>query len=131
MYDSDAYYGYTGEDYDREHSQAALPVSELESQIAPGGILQEFRELISSAEWNPVTVGQAIRRPLESRRNNRYKARMKAQRISRLESALDSRAIQDRGTARRRNKMVGELASLSVRFHEGPSGDTQDRDEEE
>jgi hypothetical protein len=51
-----------GEDYDREHSQAALPVFELESQLAPSGMLQEFRELISSAEWTPVTVGQAIRR---------------------------------------------------------------------
>jgi hypothetical protein len=29
IYDSDAYYGYTGEDYAREHSQAAIPVSEL------------------------------------------------------------------------------------------------------
>jgi hypothetical protein len=36
MYGSDAYYGYTGEDYAREHSQAALPVSELESQFGPG-----------------------------------------------------------------------------------------------
>jgi hypothetical protein len=56
---------------------------------------------------------------------------MKAQRIYRLESALESRAIHDRGTARRLNQMVGELASLSVRFHEGPSGDTQARDESE
>jgi hypothetical protein len=39
MYDSDAYYGYKGEDYDREYSQAALPVSEKESQLAPGGML--------------------------------------------------------------------------------------------
>jgi hypothetical protein len=84
MYESDAYYGYTGKDYDREHSQAALPVSELESQLAPGGILQEFRELLSSAEWTPVTVGQAIRCLLESRRNHRFQARMQAQRISRL-----------------------------------------------
>jgi hypothetical protein len=131
MYDSDAYYGYTGEDYDREHSQAALPVSELESQLSPGGMLQEFRELLCSAEWTPVTVGQAIRRLLESRRNHRYQARMQEQRISRLESALESRATHDRGTARRLNQMVGELASLSVRCHEGPSGDTQARDEEE
>jgi hypothetical protein len=131
MYDSDAYYGYTGEDYDREHSQATLPISELESQLAPGGMLQEFRELVSTAEWTPVTVGQAIRRLLESRRNHRYQARMQAQRISRLESALEIRAIHDRGTARRLNQMVGELASLSVRCHEGPSGDTQARDAEE
>jgi hypothetical protein len=48
-----------------------------------------------------------------------------------LESALESRATHDRGTARRLNQMVGELASLSVRCHEGPSGDTQARDEEE
>jgi hypothetical protein len=128
MYDSDAYYGYIGEDYDREHSQAALAVSELESQLATGGILQEFRELVSSAEWTPVTVGQAIRRLLESRRNHRYQARMQAQRVSRLESALESRAIHDRGTALRLNQMVGELASLSVRCHEGPSGDSRARD---
>jgi hypothetical protein len=51
MYDSDAYYGYTGEDYSRENSQAALQVSELESQLDPGGMLQEFRELMSSAKW--------------------------------------------------------------------------------
>jgi hypothetical protein len=50
MYDSDAYYGYTGEDCDREHYQAALLVSELESQLAPGGMFQEFRKLMSSAE---------------------------------------------------------------------------------
>jgi hypothetical protein len=124
-------YGYAGEDYDREHSQAALPVSELESQLAPGGMLQEFRELMSSAEFTPVTVGRAIRRLLESRRNHRYQASMQAQRISRLESALESRAIHDRGTARRLNQMVGELASLSVRRHEGPSGDTRALDEEE
>jgi hypothetical protein len=49
MYDSDAYYGYTEDDYDREHSQAAFQVSELESQLAPGGMLQEFRELMSTA----------------------------------------------------------------------------------
>jgi hypothetical protein len=83
MYDSDAHYGYTGEDYDREHSQATLPISELESQLAPGGMLQEFRELVSTAEWTPVTVGQAVRRLLESRRNHRYQATMQAQRISR------------------------------------------------
>jgi hypothetical protein len=130
-YDSDAYFGYTGEDYDREHSQTALPVSELESQLAPGGMLQVFRELVSSAEWTLVTVGQAIRRLLESRRNHRYQARMQAQRSSRLESALWSRAIHDRGSARRLNQMVEELASLSVSFHEGPSGNTQARGEEE
>jgi hypothetical protein len=39
MYYSDTYNGYTGEDYDREHSQAALSVSELVSQLAPGGIV--------------------------------------------------------------------------------------------
>jgi hypothetical protein len=93
-------------------------------------MLQEFRELMSSAEWTPVTVRQAISRLMETRRNHRYQARMKAQRISRLESALESRAIHDRGTARRLNQMVGELASLQVRFNEGPSGDTQARDEE-
>jgi hypothetical protein len=71
MYDSDAYYGYNGEDYDREHSLAALQISELESQLAPRGMLQEFRELVSSSDWAPVTVGQAIRRLLESRRNHR------------------------------------------------------------
>jgi hypothetical protein len=36
MYGNDANYGYTGEDYAQEHSRAALPVSELESQLAPG-----------------------------------------------------------------------------------------------
>jgi hypothetical protein len=131
MYDSDAYYGYTGEDYDREHSQAALPVSELESQLAIGGMLQEFQELVSTAEWTPATAGQAIRRLLERMQNHRYQERMQAQRISRLESALESRAIHDRGTAFRLNQMVGELASLSVRCHEGPSGDSQALDEEE
>jgi hypothetical protein len=32
MYDSDAYYGHPEEDCDREHSQTALLVSELEYQ---------------------------------------------------------------------------------------------------
>jgi hypothetical protein len=77
-----------------------------------------------------VTVGQAIRRLLEIRRSNRYQAVMQAQGISRLSSALESRVIYDRGTARRLKQMVGELASISVRCHEGPSGDTQARDEE-
>jgi hypothetical protein len=86
---------------------------------------------MSSAEWTPVTVEQAIRRLLESRRSHRYQARMQAQRIYRLGSAIQSRAMHDRGTARRLNKMVGELASISVRCHEGPSGDTQARDEVE
>ena len=131
MYDSDAYYGYTGTDYDRERSQAALPISELESQLAPGDMLGEFRELMNSADWTPVTVGQAIRCLLESRRNHRYQARMQAQRISRLESSLESQAIHDRGTARRLNQLVGELASISVRCHEGPSGDIQAREEGE
>jgi hypothetical protein len=131
MYESDAYYGYTGEDYDRDHSHTALQVSELESQLAPGGMFQEFRELVSSAEWTPVAVGQAIRLLLESRRNHRYQARMQAQRIYRLECALESRATHDRGTARRLNQMVGELASLSVCCHEGPIVDTKARDEEE
>ena len=56
---------------------------------------------------------------------------MQAQRISRLESSLESQAIHDRGTARRLNQLVGELASISVRCHEGPSGDIQAREEGE
>ena len=56
---------------------------------------------------------------------------MQAQRISRLESALESQAIHDRGTARRLNQMVGELASISVRCREGPSGDIQAREKGE
>ena len=93
-------------------------------------MLEEFRELMSSAEWIPVTVGHAILHFLESRRNHSYQARMQAQRISRLESVLDSRAVHDRGTDIRLNEMVGELASLSVRCHEGPNGDTQALEEE-
>jgi hypothetical protein len=59
---------------------------------------------MSSAEWTPVIVGKAIRRLLESRRSHLYQGRMQAQLISSLESAIESRAIHDRGTARRLKK---------------------------
>jgi hypothetical protein len=39
-----------------------------------------------------------------------------------LGACFESRAIHDRGTARLLNQMFGELASLSVRCQEGPSG---------
>jgi hypothetical protein len=82
--------------------------------------LQEFQELVSSEEWTAETVGQALRRPLESRTNHHYQAEIQRQRIAALEEALEARVSHDRGTARRLNQLVGDLVSLFVRCHDGP-----------
>ena len=85
-------------------------------------MLQEFRELVNSEEWTAETVGQAIRRLIESRTNHRYQAEIQRQRNAALEEALEARVAHDRGTARRLNQLVGEMVSLSVRCQEGPEG---------
>jgi hypothetical protein len=82
--------------------------------------LQEIQEIVSSEEWTAETVGQALRRLLESRTNHRYQAEIQRQRIAALEEALEARVSHDRGSARWLNQLVEDLVSLSVRFHDGP-----------
>jgi hypothetical protein len=82
--------------------------------------LQEFQELVSSEEWTAETVGQALRRLLESRTNHRYQAEIQHQRIGALEEALEARVAHDRGTARRLNQLIGDLVPLSVHCRDGP-----------
>ena len=119
---SDDYYGYTWEETRRSNLQGTIRAVDLESQLYPDGMLQEFRELVNSEEWTAETVGQAIRRLIESRTNHRYQAEIQRQRNAALEEALEARVAHDRGTARRLNQLVGEMVSLSVRCQEGPEG---------
>jgi hypothetical protein len=120
IHSSDEYYGYTWEERRRWNSQSTIRVADLESQLYPEGRLQEFCELVNSEEWTAEAVGQAIRRLLESRSHHRYHSGVQQQRINFLEDTLESRVAHDQGTARRINQVVGELASLSARCHEGP-----------
>jgi hypothetical protein len=68
------YDGYPWEERCRSNPQGIIRVADLDSQLYYKGRLQEFQELVSSEEWTAVTVGQALRRLLESRTNHLYQA---------------------------------------------------------
>jgi hypothetical protein len=72
IHSSDEYYGYPWEERRRSNPQSIIRVADLESKLYSEGRLQEFQELVSSEEWTAETVGQALRRLLESRTNHRY-----------------------------------------------------------
>jgi hypothetical protein len=94
---------------------------DLEQYLNQEGILGEVREVANSCEWTVETVGTAFRRLLDSRRNHRWHAEQQRQRIAALEAELTARTAHDRETAIRVNRVVGELAAITVRCHEGPA----------
>jgi hypothetical protein len=102
------------------NSLSVLRVGELEQYLKREGILGEVREVANSYEWTVETVGTAFRRLLDSRRNHRWHAEEQRQRIAALEAELTARTAHDRETAIRVNRVVGELAAITVRCHEGP-----------
>lgn len=102
------------------NSQSVIRVGDLEQYLKREGILGEAREVANSYEWTVETVGTAFRRLLDSRRNHRWQAEAQRQRISALETELTARVAHDRETAIRVNRLVGDLAAITVRCHEGP-----------
>jgi hypothetical protein len=102
------------------HSQSVIRVGDLEHYLKREGILGKAREVANSYEWTVETVETAFRRLLDSRWNHRWQAESQRQRISALETELTARVAHDRETAIRVNRLVGDLAAITVRCHEGP-----------
>jgi hypothetical protein len=112
--------GYTEEERRRYNSQRVVRIGDLEQFLGQAGYLDESREVINSYEWTTEAVGEGFLRLLESRRSYRQKVEGQRQRISTLEEILAERIAHSRETAVRMNRMVGEMAALSGRCHEGP-----------
>jgi hypothetical protein len=112
--------GYTEEERRRYHSQRVVRIGDLEQYFVQAGCLDEAREVIDSYEWTTEAVGVGFLRLLESRRYHRQQAERQRQRISTLEEIIAERIAHGRETAVRMNRMVGEMANLSGRCHEGP-----------
>jgi hypothetical protein len=97
------------------NSQSVIRVGDLEQYLSGKESWGK-----RSYEWTVETIGTAFRRLLDSRRNHRWQAEAQRQRISALETELTARVAHDGETAIRVNRLVGDLAAITVRCHEGP-----------
>jgi hypothetical protein len=91
----------------RCYSQRTIKRVDVESQLFREGRLLELRELVNSEERTAETVGQAIRRLLESRSNHSHHVGVQHQHIAFLQDTLETRVSHNWGTARRLNQLVG------------------------